>query len=572
MNILVCVDDNYILILQDMLLSLSFYNKNLNIYLIYSNIKKENLEKLDNYIKTNKIGKLISIKFNLDINFPIKIDYISKETYYRLYAPYILPNDIDRILYLDSDIICRGNILDFYNTDFDNNIIVGIENFDASNYKYNIRLELEKDNKYINAGVLLINVNKYKKQFKVEDFNNFISKNSNILDYQDQDVINTMFYKKIKTTNNNYNFQITNIIGYEYNPILVHYTHKIKPWNENYNYPNKAKYYYEFLEKKNVNLLNNLIIKQKENYDKNTIILSIIVPVFNVDKYLKKCLDTITNQLIDNIEIICINDGSSDKSKEILEDYQKKNYKIKIINQENRGLSAARNRGLEIAKGKYIGFVDSDDYISLKMYKELIIFLENNNLDVACCNFYHIIDGKKYINNLDKNEELIINNNVDIIKEYLKDDKIKNYVWQKVYKREIFNNIKFPLGKNYEDIAISTKVCEKINKIGYISKPLYYYLHREGSISKSKDFKKIKDSINNSYERYKYIKEKYKLLNKDNIISMLNRIKIEYTENKITEKNTFIKEFNNIINEIIEDYNNSNINDYEIDKFINEIK
>ena len=249
MNILISINDSYINQAKIMLSSLKLHNKdNINIFLLYNNISDNNLNDLSNFI-VNNIGNFYPIYFNEQIDVPINIDHITIETYFRLYAPYILPNNIDRILYLDCDLIVIDNISNFYNTNLDNNIIAGIDNFDGDNHLYNIRLGLPENNRYINAGVLLIDLNKYRNFITKEEINNFIKNNYSILEYQDQDVINYLFRDYILRVNEIYNYQITQIIdGYETTGNkIIHYCNKFKPWNDNFSKPNKALDYYKLL-------------------------------------------------------------------------------------------------------------------------------------------------------------------------------------------------------------------------------------------------------------------------------------------------------------------------------------
>ena len=566
MNILISINSKFVDIATDMLYSIKKYNNiNLNIYLIYNDIEKNKLENFSKYI-INNIGTLYLIPFKPEISFPIYNKNISIETYFRLYAPYFLPNDLDRILYLDADIIVNGNLEKFYNQSFDGKILVGINNFDNNNYIYNKNLNLPPDHVYINAGVLLINLDLYRKQYSIENINEYIINNSKHLIYQDQDAINYLFHNKIKIDSNKYNLQISNLYGYFYNPIIVHYVNSLKPWSLKYDNPNKAKYLYEILKEKDPIREKKLREEHLNNYMNKEIILSIIVPVYNVKEYIEKCIKNISTQRIEDIEIICIDDGSNDGCSKLLDEYSKIDYRIKVIHQENKGLSAARNIGLEIARGKYIGFIDSDDYPSLNMYDELINFLEQNNLDMVVCNFYHLINKKVYIDKKITNN-IIYDNKNDIILETIKDNIIRNFVWSKVYKKELWNGVLFPVGKNYEDIVVSIPIAEKTNRIGYYAKPLYYYNHRENSISKSKDFKKIHDAIENTYDRYLYINEKYPKLYKENLFYLLYRVATEYYENTISSKEFFIEEFKDIIN-----YIRSNITKIDYSNFNNENK
>ena len=280
MNILISIDDNYVRYAINLIDSISQNNnEELNIFLIHDNhLSSDSIRLLNKFMEDNNIGKLNTIYFDGDsINLPKYIDYISINTYYRLFAPYLLPKDIKRILYLDCDIICNGNISDLYNTDFDNKLIIGCENMLPSNLqiwkdKNRIRLNLPEDYIYINAGVLLINLEKYRKSITKEEILSFINKNSERLIFQDQDVINKLFYKDIKHVDTKYNYQINTTPSN--NPInnikLVHYSERMKPWNMNYDDPEKAIFYYNLIKNRgDYELLKVLIEKHYQNKANN---------------------------------------------------------------------------------------------------------------------------------------------------------------------------------------------------------------------------------------------------------------------------------------------------------------
>ncbi len=569
MNILVTINKKYLLMLKDLLLSLALYNKNLNIYLFHEQLDKKDTEELTKYIEDKNIGKLYTYFLNLKIKFPKHIDYISKETYFRLYAPYYLPKDMDRILFLDADIICNGNISLLYNMDFDDNILIGCENFDKNNFLYKKRLGIPNEKKYINAGVLLINLSLYRNYISKEEIDQFIVDNYEILEYQDQDVINKLFFNKIKIADCKYNYQI-NMIRKDFGErVLTHYTTASKPWFESDYRKKYAIDFYTFLDK--IGAYNRLELL-KNKHCKKDIEISIIVPVYNVEKYLSQCLNSLISQTFSNMEIILINDGSTDSSGKICDYYNRLDNRIITIHQSNQGLSAARNKGLVIATGKYVGFVDADDYIDKNMYKIMHSYMKCFAIDVVACNFYHLYyDNKIKIDKCNIRNK-IISDRKNIIIELLNDKIIRNFVWSKLYKREIFFNLRFSVNKIYEDILISLPIAMRINSILYIQDALYYYRHRDNSISKNKNIERIESAINNSYLRYKQINAKYSDLKCFNIISMLNRICCEYFENiYYFDKEIFFNKFSSIIKEILNEYfNNYNLlNNYKLDFDIN---
>lgn len=242
-------------------------------------------------------------------------------------------------------------------------------------------------------------------------------------------------------------------------------------------------------------------------------LVSIIVPIFKVEKYLKRCIDSILNQTYRNIEIILIDDGSPDNCGKIADEYALKDKRIKVIHQKNMGLSEARNRGIEISKGEYIGFVDSDDYIEPTMFQDLYNAIIDNDADISICNFYVISNKRKVAKNNFKRRNF---NKIEALKGVLLDKDIQSYAWNKLYKRELFENIKYPIGKKYEDIGTTFYLFEKSNKIAYIEKPEYNYLNREDSIVFNYNEQTIMDYTDIIIERYKYVDNKYEQLKKYN--------------------------------------------------------
>lgn len=219
--------------------------------------------------------------------------------------------------------------------------------------------------------------------------------------------------------------------------------------------------------------------------------VSIIVPVYNIEKYLAKCLDSLINQTLEDIEIICVNDGSTDNSAEILNEYAQKDSRIKIINQENAGLSAARNTGINAANGEYIGYVDSDDWVDLTYFENLYNAAIQNNADIA-------VAGIKRVGGEHYKEKLFLEfknptttNNVEE-KFRLCDIPDKSYVWNKIYKLSEIkkHNLYFRVGVNYEDIIYAPKIIHILSTLTTVPNTYYYYLKRRGSIVAQKSQKK----------------------------------------------------------------------------------
>jgi glycosyltransferase involved in cell wall biosynthesis len=236
-------------------------------------------------------------------------------------------------------------------------------------------------------------------------------------------------------------------------------------------------------------------------------LISVIVPVYNVEKYLPQCINSLLNQTIKNLEIILVNDGSLDTSGKICDEFSKKDNRIIVIHKENGGLSSARNAGLEIAKGPYIGFVDSDDWLDESMYETLLKIIKDTDSDISCCKFFKTADSEEKIPATD-NEIIQSFNNVEGLNNFYTDLYTQTVVaWNKLYKRELFNDVIYPTGKIHEDEGTTYKLFYKANKIIYTNKPLYYYRITPNSITTSKFSKKRLDIIDIYDEKIRFMKD-----------------------------------------------------------------
>ena len=223
-------------------------------------------------------------------------------------------------------------------------------------------------------------------------------------------------------------------------------------------------------------------------------LISVIVPIYNVEEYLSKCVDSIINQTYKNLEIILIDDGSTDKSSIICDNYQLTDSRVVVVHKENGGLSSARNYGIEISNGDLIGFVDSDDYLEPTFYEELRKNMQYYNSDISVCNYFIDKNNIKKVELKDV-EDFCISKKTKF--EYLENiyRVMTIFAWNKLYKRSIFKSIRFPEGINFEDAYIICEVLDNAEKVSYITKALYNYTYREKSISHSfnlKSFDKVK--------------------------------------------------------------------------------
>lgn len=215
-------------------------------------------------------------------------------------------------------------------------------------------------------------------------------------------------------------------------------------------------------------------------------LISIIVPVYNVCEYLETCIKSIIFQDYKNLEIILVDDGSTDSSGLICDKYKDIDERIKVIHKENGGLSDARNVGIKFSSGKYIGFVDSDDWVSKSMYSTLIKMCQENKASIAVCE--RILVEPNYIINDGKSEQILVTDTNEALDILYKNKKYYSHAWNKLYKREIFENLEFPKGKTFEDIRIMHEVFSKAERIVFIDKGLYYYRCRENSIARVNNY------------------------------------------------------------------------------------
>ena len=251
--------------------------------------------------------------------------------------------------------------------------------------------------------------------------------------------------------------------------------------------------------------------------------ISVIIPIYNAEKYLQRCLDSLMNQTLKDMEFICINDGSTDSSLEILKNYSKQDKRFLIINQENIGVSCARNNGLTVAKGEYIGFVDADDYIDINFYEKLYSLASEKSADIACAGIIRERNKKKSIILLDYKKVLIETNVKN--KYELAGLPTHCYVWNKIYRHKVLleNDLKFINGLVYEDMPFSSDIIEKSGKLITVPDVFYHYTKNKNSIIKTSNDKNRADKIRLKQYLIKKCREyNVKLQNSDNLISKID--------------------------------------------------
>lgn len=247
---------------------------------------------------------------------------------------------------------------------------------------------------------------------------------------------------------------------------------------------------------------------------KNNELISIIVPVYNVELYIRNCLNSLINQTYQNIEIIIIDDGSTDGSYKICCDFEKDDNRIRLYKKSNGGLSSARNFGVEHAIGEYITFVDSDDELDLNYIDVLYNNILKTKADISLGKMQKIYDNR--IRKCKDNNISFYNSNYDILNYLSKSGDY--YACGILFKKNLFDNIRFPEGKFYEDIGTTYKIYSKANGLCCTNYDGYLYFIRNNSISMQHSEKKLLDGIGFLFEKYEYINKKYPNM-KSNLLS-----------------------------------------------------
>lgn len=265
--------------------------------------------------------------------------------------------------------------------------------------------------------------------------------------------------------------------------------------------------------------------------------ISIIVPVYNTENQIRYCLDSIINQTYKNLEIIVVDDGTKDNAGKIAEEYKEKDNRIKVIHQENQGLGAARNTGLNAVTGDYIAFVDSDDVLIHDFYEYLMKLLEEGDYpDIVQASYLRIdeddiADVDRILSENQLEEKVVKLTNIEALK-ILYGPELKAYidcvvVWNKIYKKELFENLRFPVGRLHEDEALTYKILYSAKSIVYSKRLIYGYIQTKTSIMRvGVSQKRIDDLLEAHKESYEFFKER-------NVSSVEMRVRIRQLENYI---------------------------------------
>ncbi|MCL2591910.1 MAG: glycosyltransferase [Defluviitaleaceae bacterium] len=268
-------------------------------------------------------------------------------------------------------------------------------------------------------------------------------------------------------------------------------------------------------------------------------LVSIIIPVLNSEKSIYECLDSVLNQSYSFLEIIIVYNDSSDATLEICNSYAKKDKRIRIIkNTGNKNIANSRNVGIMATRGEYIGFVDSDDYITKDMYEHLYKNISSCDADIAICGFEMVNEFGNIINHKNeiiefpvaiKPEKIVLQDKIDILRcslyEHNEDSRIASCVWNKLYRSSLFKNLKFIDNKFYEDIHITYLLLEQTDKVIILSERKYFYVYRKSSTGNAKNILLKKDLIEILILRYTYFSTRHpcleKICRKRTIVSLI---------------------------------------------------
>lgn len=283
------------------------------------------------------------------------------------------------------------------------------------------------------------------------------------------------------------------------------------------------------------------------NTDNHFELISVIIPVFNVEKYLSRCLDSVINQTYKNLDIILIDDGSSDSSGKICEEYKDKDSRIRVIHQTNSGQAHARNVGINIAKGSYITFIDSDDWIKINFIETLYNYMNLYDIDIVSSrliNSYHKNNKLYYIS--PRKFPTSILNKIEALEYLFYRTAITPTPCGRLYKAKLFKNIRFPENKIFEDFAIIYKIIDASNKILIVEYNGYYYYQRLGSTVNSDFQEKDLVALSFSKEIIQFVKRKYPILNKaanSVFVDMNHVLYLKIIKSKNNKYNHLKKEF-----------------------------
>lgn len=258
--------------------------------------------------------------------------------------------------------------------------------------------------------------------------------------------------------------------------------------------------------------------------------VSVVVPIYKVEKYIHRCIDSILNQTYSNLEIILVDDGSPDQCGEIADSYARKDGRIIVVHKENGGLSDARNAGLQVMTGDYTLFVDSDDWLDKTMVDTMVETSHLYQADIVQAAFYYAYDDYLQLDNryYSEADAAVVLNNKQLMRELVINEKVKNFAWGKLYRTPILKDIQFKKGVLFEDVFWAHLVMHRVQTYAIIHQPLYYYYQRGDSIVANYTVRNL-DILQGLKERHRFIERHYSELTNESYKMLLKMSLIHYS-------------------------------------------
>lgn len=418
------------------------------------------------------------------------IDYISSQTYYRALIPELISEQIEKIIYLDCDLLIKGDIAPLWEIDLKDRPMAAVPDSWMSQFQadYIQGLGLQEDS-YVNTGVLLLNLAALRKMNFTKQFLDLANEMQDHFRYGDQDIINVLLKNSFLPLSAAYNAYFPQLLEEH---IIEHFTGSEKPWHLLSAYP-------DYL---------NSLIRYHQLLNLETI--SLIVPVYNVEDYLVDCLDSLVGQTYTKLDILLINDGSTDKSGNICDEYAKKDSRIKVIHKENAGLADARNVGLDAISSPYVIFLDADDRLDKDHVSHLYqtMIATEADITIAKCVSYREADGQW----LFFDYHLAESQTHEILTPESWLERVHHYhvfglstAWAKLYKTALFNQpqhpIRFPKGRLHEDEFTIYRAILASRKTVLLNETLYLYRIHEDAVMRSTPSLKHWEDLIASYEQ-----------------------------------------------------------------------
>lgn len=238
-------------------------------------------------------------------------------------------------------------------------------------------------------------------------------------------------------------------------------------------------------------------------------LISLIIPIYKVESYLDRCLESVVNQTYGNLEIILVDDGSPDYSGALADVWSEKDGRVRVIHKSNGGVSSARNLGLQTAEGKYVCLVDSDDYLDPLFVETLYSLLVNNKADIAAIGWQEVSETVPPVHDIFDSSYTEVLDRHEAIRGLFTTGKYHDYAWNKLYSKKLFSSVQYPEGRAYEDIGTTYLLLDSCERIAYNPARLYFYYQRADSIITRKDSKANRDIYLMRKQRYLYLKDNY---------------------------------------------------------------